>query len=210
MGLICSPWPPCSSGHPRWHQPLHRVFRRRPPGGAVSPGGEGPPGPGGHPLRLVPGPGLDQFHRRAAHRGRLPGGSPRAQPETAAGAGHLNLEAWSWWEAGWPGASWTHLGRPRPLVPPRPLVEVKGPTREPLWTKLWAWLFSQRLCCLVVCAVCPHMYLFRLEEAEGDAEPMKQQNNPLITDRTLQNAASACLLWLSSSSLPSGSALLLR
>lgn len=94
-GLICSPWPPCSSGHPHRHQPVHRVFRRRPPGGAVSPGGEGPPGPGGHPLRLVPGPGLDQLHRRAAHRGRLPGGSPHAPPETAAGAGHLNLEAWS-------------------------------------------------------------------------------------------------------------------
>ncbi|XP_045676775.1 transmembrane protein 114 isoform X3 [Phyllostomus hastatus] len=50
-------------GHPRRHQHLHCIFCRRLPGGTVSPGGEGPPGPGGHPLRLVPDSGLDQFHR---------------------------------------------------------------------------------------------------------------------------------------------------
>lgn len=85
---------PCSPRHARRHQHLHRVLGCRLPGGAVSAGGDGPPGPGGHPLRLVPGPGLGQFLRRAAHRGSLPGSGPRAQPETEAGPGHLSLEAW--------------------------------------------------------------------------------------------------------------------
>lgn len=195
-GLICSAWPPRSSGHPRRHQPLHRVFRRRPAGGAVSPGGEGPPGPSRHPLRLVPGPGLDQFHHGAAHWGRLPGGSPRAQPETAAGAGHLNPEAWSWREAGWPGALWTHLGRLRPLIPPRPLVEARGPTRQPLWTKLWAWLLSQCLCCLVECAVCPRVCVCSgwrrprgCRTREMTKQPLNRRQN--ITERSLHVPALA-------------------
>ena len=66
-GLICSPLPPvpppCSLGDPRRHQRLYRILGCCLPGGAVSAGGEGPPGPGGHSLWLVPGPGLDQLHR---------------------------------------------------------------------------------------------------------------------------------------------------
>lgn len=58
----------------------------------MSPGGEGASGPGGHPLRLVPGPGLGQLRRRGAHRGSLPGSGPPAPPETEAGPGHLSLD----------------------------------------------------------------------------------------------------------------------
>ena len=73
--LLC---PHHSPGDPRRHQRLHRLLGRSLPGGAVSPAGEGSAGPGGHPLRLVPGPGLGQLCRRAAHRGHLPGGGPCA------------------------------------------------------------------------------------------------------------------------------------
>lgn len=96
----------------------------------MSPGGEGPPGPGGHPLRLVPGSGLHQFHRGAAHRGSLPGSGPCAQPETEAGPGRLSLDASLWWKGDWPGASWTHLGGLWPPEPSRPPVEAR------LWTEL--------------------------------------------------------------------------
>lgn len=146
-GLIHCPLSPCSPGHPDWHQRLYRVLSGRLPRGAVSPGGEVPSGPRGHPLWLVPGPGLDQFHRRAAHGGSLPDSSPRAQPETEAGPGHLSRDAWSWWQGGWAGAD----------------------LRPAAGTARWARLSSQYLCrlagvcCVSMCAA----------GGRGSAEPMK-------------------------------------